>query len=371
MGIAAWAPHIPTVKDELGLGVGELGIALLGLPLGALAAQPAAGWLAVRAGSRPVVAAGVIAMGACLPLPVLAPGLATLAAALVVLGAATGAVDVSMNVQGSLVERLLGRPILSSLHASYSFGALTGAGHGALAEAAGLDPAVHMALVGVLVAGLGAFCASRLLPAASDAAGGGGEKVFARPTRALLALGAIGFAVALAEGAALDWSAVYLRDSLGAGAGLAGVGFVAFSATWAFTRLFADRLRGRFGSPALLRWGGVLAAAGFGAGLAADSPAGAIVGFAFLGIGIAAAFPLVIAAAGALPERSAGTAIAAVSTTAYTGFLAGPPLIGLIAETSSLTLALALLPLCVLVVALLAPAVRSADAPAAATTMAV
>lgn len=357
--IASWAPHIPQVQDNLGLSEGALGVALLGLPVGALLAQPAAGWLAVRRGSRPVLLLAVLVFGFALPLPTIAGGQAGLAAALVLLGLGAGAVDVSMNVQGSSLEVRLGRPILSSLHAAYSFGALAGAANGAIAAGAGVDPTAHLVATGMLVAVLGVACASLLLPAATDTVSEG--PVFSRPTGALVALGAMGAFVALVEGAALDWSAVYMQDSVGAGAGLAGVAFVAFSATWALTRLLADPIRARIGSPALLRGGGVLAAAGFGAGLALDSPAAAIAGFACLGAGIAAGFPLVIAAAGRTPGRAPGSGIAAVSTAAYAGFFAGPPLIGLLAEELGLSEALALLVPCALAVALLAPAARFAD----------
>jgi MFS family permease len=359
LAIASWAPHIPVVRSDLGLSSGALGLALLGLPLGALTAQPLVGAVSVRVGSRPVVMAGLLLFAAVLPLPVLAPSGALLFGSLVLVGAGAGSVDVSMNVQGSALEKLMGRPILSSLHAAYSFGALAGAASGALAEAAGMDPALHLAATGAVLALAGASATPRLLPADEDAEPGG--PLFARPSRALAALGAIGFCVAVAEGAALDWSAVYMRDSLGASRGLAGAAFVAFSATWATTRVVADRLRGRWGSPGLLRAGGLLAAIGFAGGLIGDRPATAIVGFACLGAGVAAAFPVMIGAAGRSPGFVPAAAIAAVSTTAYVGFMAGPPLIGLLAQGVGLSGALALLVVLALIVAVLAPATRSAD----------
>jgi MFS family permease len=363
LAIASWAPHIPAVRADLGLSAGALGLALLGLPVGALAAQPFVGAVSVRVGSRPVVLVGLLVYAAALVLPVVAPSGVLLFCSLVLVGVAAGGVDVSMNVQGSALEKLMGRPILSSLHAAYSIGTLGGAASGTLAEAAGVDPALHLVATGGLLAVGGATSARRLLPAGDDARPDG--PLFARPSRALAALGAIGFCVALAEGAAMDWSAVYVRDSLGASAGLAGAAFVAFAAAWAGTRLVADRLRAHWTSPGLLRRGGLLAAAGFGAGLLGDSPATAIAGFACLGAGVAAGFPVMIGAAGRSPGYVPAAAIAAVSTTAYAGFMAGPPLIGLLAEVVGLAGALALLTLLALAVAVLAPAARTADAPAA------
>jgi MFS family permease len=360
LAIASWAPHIPAIRSDLGLNSGGLGLALLGLPLGALTAQPLVGAVTVRVGSRPVVLAGLLLFALVLPLPVLAPSGVLLFASLALVGAGAGSVDVSMNVQGSSLEKRIERPILSSLHAAYSFGTLAGAASGALAEAAGMDAGVHLAATGAVLALAGASAAPRLLPADEGAQPGG--PLFARPTRALAALGAIGFCVAVAEGAALDWSAVYMRDSLNASRGLAGAAFVAFSATWATTRLVADRLRARWGSPGLLRRGGLLAAVGFAGGLVGDDPAAAIVGFACLGAGVAAVFPVMIGAAGRAPGFVPAAAIAAVSTTAYVGFMAGPPVIGLLAQGVGLSGALALLVLLALVVAVLAPATRSADA---------
>ena len=202
------------MRSDLGLSAGALGIALLGLPVGALSAQPLVGAVTVRVGSRPVVLVALLVYSAVLVLPVLAPSGALLFAALVLMGVAAGAVDVSMNVQGSALEQTMGRPILSSLHAAYSFGALAGAANGTLAEAVGIDPALHLGVTAALLALAGVASARRLLPADEDAEPGG--PLFARPTRALAALGAIGFCVALAEGAAMDWSAVYVRDSLSA-----------------------------------------------------------------------------------------------------------------------------------------------------------
>jgi MFS family permease len=363
LAIASWAPHIPGIRADLGLSTGGLGIALFGLPVGALLAQPLVGAASVRVGSRPVILAGLVMYGAALVLPVLAPSGVLLFAALVLVGVAAGGVDVSMNVQGSALEQMMGRPILSSLHAAYSIGTLAGAASGTLAEAVGIDPALHLAATGVLLAVAGVASARRLLPPDEDAEPRG--PLFARPTRALAALGAIGFCVAMAEGAAMDWSAVYVRDSLSASAGVAGAAFVSFSAAWAGTRLVADRLRARWGSPGLLRRGGLLAAAGFAAGLAGHSPPTAIAGFACLGAGVAAGFPVMIGAAGRSPGLVSAAAIAAVSTTAYAGFMAGPPLIGLLAQVVGLSWALALLVLLALGVALLAPAARTADVSAA------
>jgi MFS family permease len=182
--------------------------------------------------------------------------------------------------------------------------------------------------------------------------------VLARPPRRLWALGAVAFSCLLVEGAAADWSAVYVRDELSTSAATAASAYVAFSLTMATGRLLGDRLVERFGPVALLRGGGLLAAGGFGAGLAAGAVPGALVGFAALGAGLATVIPVVFRAAGSTPGMAPGMALAAVSSTGYLGFVAGPPIIGSFAEAVGLPTALVLLVLLGLVVATLARSAR-------------
>ena len=287
--IASWAPHIPQVQDDLGLSEGALGVALLGLPVGALLAQPAAGWLAVRRGSRPVLLAALVAFGLALPLPTVAVGQASLAGALVLLGFGAGAVDVSMNVQGSSLEVRLGRPILSSLHAAYSFGALPARPTARWPPAPASIPPRISIVTGALVAVLGVACA----PAAAAAGHRrdvGGPRLLAPDGGAGGARSDGGLRGACRGGRA------GLERRVHAGLGWrrprpGGVAFVAFSATWAVTRLLADPSGLASARPRCCAAVALLAAVGFGAGLLLDTPAAAIAGFACLGAGIAAGFP--------------------------------------------------------------------------------
>lgn len=356
-GFANWVVRIPAVQERLALGVGTLGVALLGLALGALLAMPVAGGLVARFGSRPVTRAAALAFAASLPLPPLAPDLVTLIAALVVQGAASGVLGVAMNAQAATVERGYGRPIMASFHALFSLGGLVGAAAGGLAASRGVGAAPHLATVAATVALAAWWVAPRLLPAAADATPGGPS--FARPTRALLALGVVAFCVLFGEGAMADWSAVYLRDVAGAGPGLAAAGFAAFSLTMAAGRAVGDGLTLRVGPARLVRAGGAVAALGLGVALAFASPWAAVVGFGAVGAGLSIVFPTVLASAGRMPGQTPGTAIAAVSTFGYTGFLAGPPLIGLVAELSSLRVGLAVVAVAGVVIAGLASTLRA------------
>ena len=334
---ASWYSRLPTIQEQLDLGPGTLGLALIGAPVGLLAAQPLTGALAATIGSRRLVAAAPLMLAAAVA-PALAVDAPTLALGTFAAGAANGVLDVSMNVEGLAVERLSGKRIFNSLHAWFSFGALGGAALGGLAAAAGLDPLPHIAIV-VALGAVAATLASRGLPPAEAEPRPEGPR-FARPSRRLAALGAIAFCALLAEGAVFDWSGIFIRRDTGAAIGLASVGLAAFNLAMGFGRLTADGAAERLGSPALGRAGALLAAAGLGMALLLGSAAGAIAGFAVMGLGLASVFPLALRAAGYDPAIS-GPAVAAVSSVGYAGFLTGPPAIGLLAELFGLGGALA------------------------------
>jgi MFS family permease len=332
--------RIPAIKEALGLSPGELGAALLGLPVGLVVAVPFAGWLVSRFGSRPVTTFAGAFVCAALLLPALAPVAPLLFSALALLGAGLGALDVAMNVGGAAVEAAYRRPIMSSLHGLYSVGGLVGSAFGALMASLGIGTRTHF-LAAALVLGTLALLASSRLPTegAKDLESG---PTFALPTRAVLGLGLVAFCVLLGEGAIADWSAVYLTG-IGADPGLAAVGFGAFSSTMALGRLFGDAINRRLGPVALVRIGGAIATAGLLVFLSAGQPLVALVGLVLVGAGYSNVFPTTISAASRAPSMSSGSAIAAVTTLGYFALLAGPPLIGFLAEAVTLRGALGIL----------------------------
>lgn len=340
-GFASWVVRIPAVQGRLGLGEGTLGLVLLSIAVGALSAMSVTGWLSARFGSRPVVGATAGLFFLALVLPPLAPGLWALAAALFLLGAGNGSLDVSMNSQAVAVEKEYRRPIMTSFHAAFSFGGLAGSAAGGILAFLGVGVAAHLTAVAflMLVALIPAYRA--LLPASADVAGGG--PAFARPTWALAGLGVIAFCVLLGEGAMADWSAVYLEGTLGTGAGFAAAGYAAFSLMMGIGRLVGDRLTGRFGASRVVRAAAALAAVGLGVSLLVGQPLVSLAGFGAAGAGFSVVFPAVLSAAGRTGDMPAGPAIAAVSTVGYFGFLVGPPVIGLAAEVVGLGGALGLL----------------------------
>jgi len=353
---ANWLVRIPAVQAKLGLSKGALGIALLGVAVGALVAMPRAGHLVTRYGSRPVTRVGAAIFGATLLLPVLAPNAIALVLALVALGVGHGTLDVAMNAQASTVERAYGRPIMSSFHALWSAGGLAGSAIGGVVAHHGVGPATHLVTTALIAGVLAVLVTGGMLPAAADV--DTGEAAPARPHGVLLTLGTMAFCVLLGEGAMADWSALYLRDVTGATPGAAAAGYAAFSLAMATGRFAGDALTLRFGAMPLVRGGGVLAALGLGLALVVGSAWTAIVGFGAVGAGFSVAFPLMLARAGSLPGTTPGTAIATVSVFGYTGFLAGPPLIGFVSQATNLRGGLLVVVLTSLTVAVLAGGFR-------------
>jgi len=335
--LASWLPHIPELKSRLALSDGRLGFLLLAMAVGAVAALPTAGWLIARFGSGAVTRVSAAALSLAVTLPMVSPGVVASAAALAVLGICNAVLDVAMNAQAVLVEKDYGRPIMSSFHALFSLGGLLGAGGASLAMVAGLNAITHLALVALLGLAAIVLAAPHLVPTSRSP--GLAQAGFVVPPAAFLSLGLLAFCALLVEGAIGDWSAVYLRDSLGTSAAIAAMGFAAFSLAMALGRLAGDALARRLGGPRLLRVSGSLAAVGLSVALVVGQPSIAVLGFGLVGLGMANLIPVLFSAAGRTGAH-AGTAIAAVATAGYLGYLAGPPLIGLAADAAGLPTAL-------------------------------
>jgi fucose permease len=361
-GLGSWLPHIPDVKLWHQLSDGVLGLALLAIAGGAVAALPVAGALTARYGSRPTSRLAALLFCGVLSLPLLAPDLPLLLAAFVLLGIGIGALDVSMNAHAVVVEERYGRPIMSSFHGMFSLGGLVGAALASGAMMAGLAPVAHLGLAAAVLAAAVLAAWRALLPTMPAAAGG---PFFVLPRGRLAVLGAIALAAFMAEGAIGDWSALYLRMELGTSPATAAWGFAAFSLTMALGRLTGDLLVARLSAPTILVAGALLGSGALAVALLVATPAAAILGFAALGLGLANLAPIVFSAAGRLPGLAPGIGIAAVSTAGYGGFLAGPPLIGLVAEAGGLPRALGLVALAIALMIACAGALRPPEAPPA------
>jgi MFS family permease len=356
VALANWIARIPDAKQQLGLSEQLLGLVLLCAAVGALLAQPTVGWLIGRVGSRRMTSLMVVAFCLSIVLPGLAADMLSLMLALFVVGACNGGLDVAMNAQAALVEQRYARPIMSSFHGLWSIGGLIGAAVGGLVAAQGVAIASHLLGVAVVATIVAVLATRWLVTDAGDRRDAGPS--FALPPPALLLLGFIAFGVLFCEGAIADWSGVYLRESLGSSPGIAATGFAAFSLLMAVGRLAGDGLALRLGAAWVVRVGGALVALGIGLVVASDLPLIAIVGFGLIGAGLACSFPLLLSAAARTPGVAASTAIAAIATAGYTGFLVGPPLLGTVAEALTLRVALGLLGIVGVLVAVFGGAVE-------------
>ncbi|WP_246626802.1 MFS transporter [Modestobacter italicus] len=351
----SWAARVPDVSVATGAGHTALGVALLCLSLGALVCMQATGVLCRRIGTGRVAALAGVAASGCAVLPGLTTSVAGLCAALLVFGAATGAVNVAANSVGVQVEGRAGRPLLSGLHAAFSAGGLLGALVGGLASAA-VGVGLHLALVAVLGLAVMAWAGPVLVGA--DAAPDATEPLplvtpadrAARPTAVLVLLGAVAGATAYGEGALSDWGALHLREQLSAAPALAAAGYAGFSSAMAVGRLAGGRLVLAVGERRLLVGGALVAAAGALAAVTTSSLPVALGGFVLVGLGLANVFPLAIARAGALGGPSG---VALSTTVGYTGLLGGPPVIGFLAEHAGLPAALGTVALAAVLAAVL------------------
>lgn len=342
---ATWAVNIPGVRTALHLSEAQVGAALLAVGIGSLLSMPLTGGWIARAGSHRVTALlAPLTMLALVP-PFLAPSLWPLSAALGVLGVLNGALDVAMNAQGVTVEKALGRPVMSRLHACFSLGGVVGAVLGTLLV--GRVPMLAHVGGAALLSVLTALVAGRHLlpddPAMPEQAADGTQESVPAPRSGLspaaLLLGGLCFLGMFSEGAHYDWATLYFRDVLGLPGGQAGLGYAAFVGTMTLGRWFGDRARTRFGDEAMVRAGALLSALGLGLALLARDPLPATLGFALSGLGLSNVVPVMYGAAG---HALHGRGIAQVATIGYGGFLLGPPLIGFLAQRFGLPASLGL-----------------------------
>jgi fucose permease len=362
--LANWATRIPAIKAGYRLSSGQLGVVLFAIAAGAAGSMLFTGALATRRGSLAAVRLATTIYLLAVACFVQLPGLWSLAAMASVFGAGFGAMNVALNAHAVALEASIGRPILARLHAAFSCGGLLGAASGGLAAAIGLAPRWQLPLV----AGLGAIvaAAARHSLAAVDSRPIDAA-VFARPQRGLVVLGVIAFCSTLGEGAASDWSGVFLHSSVGASMAVASLGYFAFSVAMAVGRLSGDWLVARYGATRPVRVAATVAAAALTAALVIRTSAVGIGGFFCLGVGLATVIPQTYRAAARTTALAPATGVAAVSTVGWLGFLAGPPVIGSLASVTSLPLALSTVAVAVVLIAALASRLELSPVSAADT----
>ncbi|AIG01871.1 major facilitator family transporter [Pseudomonas fluorescens] len=338
-GIAAWAPLVPYAKARAQLNEGTLGLLLLCLGVGSIIAMPVAGALASRYGCRRVLSAGTILLCVALPMLATVSSIPLLMAGLFLFGAGLGTVDSTVNLQAVIVERASGKTMMSGFHGLFSLGGIVGAAGVSALLGLGLSPLSATLVVIVITLAALFKAAPHLLPYGSESRG----PAFAIPHGVVLFIGCLCFIVFLAEGAVLDWSAVFLSDERGLDEAYAGLGYAAFALTMTIGRLTGDAIVRRLGAKRVIVIGGLLATAGMLLATLLPAWETALLGYALVGAGCSNIVPVLYTAVGKQKVMPEHIAVPAITTLGYAGILAGPALIGFIAHGSSLSVAFVLI----------------------------
>lgn len=335
---ANWVARLPRLQELYKLDHGELGLVLLAGSIGALVAMPLTGRVIVRAGSDRITLVMLLLFCLCVPFIPLTPNVYTLGIVLFAIGAASGSLDVAMNAQAVLVERGLGKPVMSSFHAIFSAGMMLGAGCGALFTTLGIGLFTHLCVVVVVSLCVVAWARqfliveTRKVPTPEEEHQQ--ESILLRPE--LLLLGLIAFCCMLGEGAMADWTTIYLEKVSLADRDWAAVGLVAFSTAMMVMRFLGDGARQRLGDNRLLQYSAIVAIIGMTLALTWPNVWTGVSGFFLVGIGLAVIVPIAYSTAGSLPGLSPGVGISMVTSIGYAGFLVGPPVIGFISDWQGL-----------------------------------
>lgn len=342
-GVGLWVVHIPNVERATDITHSTLGLLLLLLGGSAFIGMQVGGGLADRLGQRKLVPAAGVLMGVALFGPGLADSWWTLGLSLMVLGFSNGLIDVGMNAQAVVVERAYPRPIMAAFHAMWSIGGAGAALVGAGLLGAGVPTEVSLGTAGVLIVIISLVTARFLLePDHHAAPAEDAPKPKVKAGKLVWFLGALAFAMMLAEGVAADWAALHFKDILNTSASTAAFAYGTFSVAMTVGRFATDRVAAIVGPKAILRWGAALAAAGLSIAAASPWVPLALVGWMLCGLGLSGGVPQLFTAAGNLDARSAGTLMARVVGLGYVGILAGPALVGGLTHWMPLNVAFAL-----------------------------
>lgn len=351
-----WVTRIPDMKSTLELSAADLGLAILGMPIGALLIMPFCGGLINKQGLGRATALSTILFLLTASLPVYGINQISLMGVLFIYGLSTAYMDITMNAAAAVTEKKRDHPIMSTCHGMWSLGAMVGSGIGSVFVGFGVDPKIHLTSIAIVLFVFALFLLTTLLKYHDEEAVEG--HAFALPKRAVFGLAFLAFCTMFSEGVIADWSAVYMTEELRSGAFYTGLAFSGYAMMMALGRFSGDMLIPRFGNRRIVLYGASIAFVGISIALLVSSPLLAIAGFSFVGLGLSCLVPVFFSASAKTPGMSSGAGIAAVATFSYSGFLIGPPLIGWIADTTSLALAMGVVAILCLTIVLLSSRVR-------------
>jgi MFS family permease len=356
MMFGSWITHLPEIKQRLAVTDGQLGVALLGIPLGSIVAMPFMGWIIHHLGSGKTtfIYGAAFCLISCFP--VLAPSYLLFFASLILVGMITGSMDVAMNAAASSVERKMKENIMSSCHGMWSLGSMVGAGITSVIVGFRIDPGLHIIVLAIILFAVILMVRQTLFSVEDEKTSG--VIVFSVPKGPLIGLAAVGFCVMLGEGAVYDWSAIYLKHNLLANAFYSGLGLAGFSMTMTLGRFYGDRIIHLWGAARTVIVGVLIALAGILIAVMVRHPLITIAGFTLAGLGFSCQVPAVYISASRMKGGSPGANLAAVASMGYFGLLTGPPLIGMVADVAGLRYGLGLVAVLMGLVAVIAGRIR-------------
>jgi MFS family permease len=331
---ASWASRIPTIQSNLDLSASALGTILFALPLGFFISLPFAGWIIAKAGSKRTVILSSTLYSlslVCIGLSV-TPG--QVALSLFLFGFFANMFNISINTQAVAVEELYKKRLMATFHGLWSLAGFTGAALGTWMIGKSVPPLQHFTFVCIIF--LIAVAISAFYLVRQDKGANEKRPLLAMPDKSLLGLGMIAFCSMMVEGAMFDWSGIYFIKVVRVNSELTGLGYTSFMIAMAGMRFIADGIAGYFGLKRILQISGILSATGLLLAVILPQLMPSLIGFLLIGMGVSSVVPMVYSAAGKSTTMAAGTAITAVSSLGFMGFLIGPPAIGFIAEASSL-----------------------------------
>jgi MFS family permease len=338
-GLSIWAPLVPYVRERIEMSDALFGLLLLFIGLGSLIWMPLSGILVARQGIRPVIMACILFLLVSLGVMALTESFWLLALALFCFGGSLGVLDVVLNIQSLLIERKLGRHLMSNFHGMFSLGTISGA----LLLTALLAIGLSAATGSFLMIGLITVCSLLVMRGFLTDRAPGGSVAFIRPTRIVLLVGALCFVVYLAEGAILDWSALYLTQDKYLETALGGLGYASFALMVTIGRFAGAPVVRALGTANIIIFGSLLAASGIGLSIVTEHWTLALLGYGLCGLGCANISPVLISSLSQQDDMPVHQAVTAATTIGFAGVLAGPAIMGLLANYSSLSIAFAAL----------------------------
>ncbi|TDE03886.1 MFS transporter [Flavobacterium sandaracinum] len=357
---ATWASRIPDIKTALQLSEGDLGSILFALPLGQLVIMPFSGQLVTRFGSHRILIFSLLLYVFSMTNLGLATAAWQLSLGLFVFGIFGNLSNIAVNTQGVYTEVLFKKTIMSSFHGMWSFAGFMGALVGLAMLAFELSPYTHFLIVAGIVFLMMAFNYKFLIKA-KETIQTEKKKLFSKPDSALIWLGIIGFCCMASEGVMFDWSGVYFKDVIKAPGPLVILGYTSFMIMMAGGRFLGDGMIRKFGRKNVLQISGIMISAGLFTAVFFPFVIPATIAFMFVGLGVSTIVPTVYSVAGKTPNVSPSVALTTVSSVSFLGFLMGPPIIGYIAELSSLRFSFAFIGIFGVLIALMVSRIKAIE----------